>query len=189
MTEERARSIDTWCKVITTFVTIAGASALLIQFSNYVETRRSENRKRQDELLAKLYSTDIDLHKHLTTNPDLHTALFYDKDGKAFNSLKDDRKQACLATCQMFGDLLEYYLLLADGLQGPEATEIKDAWVGYIKYFQENSAAMRQYLADTDATWTRRLMMYFPKEQGGAKGGGQGRGQGRGQVARPNQAL
>jgi hypothetical protein len=103
--------IGTICTVLTMVATVVGAFVVLQQVPNLVRTRR-------EELVSKLYATDIDLNKLLLDRPNVRRALFDDPKGKVFETLGEKEKSETDAMCQMFGDLLESSVVLRLTLVG-----------------------------------------------------------------------
>src|SRR5689334_20610879 len=91
--EENARALGTCGTGVTIVVTIVGLIGIYLNLGTYLETQREyvaaqqqDNRKKQEELISKLYFADIDLNKLLIDHPDLERALYFDPDGQLFKS-------------------------------------------------------------------------------------------------------
>jgi hypothetical protein len=152
--------------MISTGVTVLGVAAIVLQIGNYLETKSGENRKKQEELISKLYFADIDLNKMLMEHPQLQRTMYDDPQGDSFNALNESEKLKCYSVCQMYGDLLEYYTMLESNLKSSDedAKQMFYCWEHYVQYFWDNSFAFRQYMVITKNTWTPRFLAKFPKE-------------------------
>jgi hypothetical protein len=169
MTEDRSRAIGAWCSIVTTFVTASGLIVIAFQISSFLETRKTENRKKQEELVAKLYFTDIDLNKLLIQEPLIQQVMYDDPRGDFFQKLQEIDKLKCNAVSQMYGDLLEYYVMLEKSLEtaDEDSKQMAYCWEQYIKYLWKNSFAFRRYIVLTKDTWTPRFLEKFPPEEFG----------------------
>jgi hypothetical protein len=167
MTESRSRAISAYCSIVTACVTVIGVIAVALQINSYIETRKTENRKKQEELIAKLYFTDIDLNKLLIQEPLIQQVMYHDPRGDFFQKLQEIDKSKCNAVCQMYGDLLEYYTMLEKSLQtaDKDSEQMAYCWEQYVKYLWTNSFAFRRYIVLTKDTWTPRFLAKFPNAE------------------------
>jgi len=167
VSEDRSRTISAYCSIVTTCVTVIGVTAVALQIRSYVETKKRENRKKQEELIAKLYFTDIDIHKLLLQEPLIQQVMYRDPRGDFFQKLQEIDKSKCNAVSQMYGDLLEYYAMLEKDLEtgDEDSKQMAYAWEQCIKYFWTHSFAFRRYIVLTKGSWTPRFLEKFPKRE------------------------
>jgi hypothetical protein len=162
MDEDRARTIQTRCQVVGTVVTVLGVVGILLQVHAYIETRANENRKKEEELISRLYTTDIDVNKMLFEHPLLQRALYDDENGETFGALSREERGRAYAISHMFGDMLEFWVLLErDVLKDEDGEQMAACWNSYIDYFWKHSLAFRKYMTMTQDTWTPRLKARF----------------------------
>jgi hypothetical protein len=167
MKEETCRTISAYCSIASTVVALLGAIIVVLQIRSFIDAKETENRKKQEELVSKLYWTDIDLNKILIQDPALQPVIYHDPDGKAFGNLSELDKSKCYALSQMFGDLLEYYTMLEDSLNSSDrrGQQMASCWEQYITYLWENSFVFRKHILFTKDTWTEAFRKKFPKAE------------------------
>ena len=167
MKEETCRTISAYCSVASTVLALSGVIIVVLQIRSFIDAKETENRKKQEELVSKLYWTDIDLNKILVQEPTLQPVIYHDPDGKAFGKLSDLDKSKCYALSQMFGDLLEYYTMLEGSLNASDrrSQQMASCWENYITYLWANSWVFRKHIVFTKDTWTEAFRKKFPKAE------------------------
>lgn len=140
--------------LLTTLIAAIGLPGLWLQFQSYNEAAKLESDRRVRDAYAKLYAMDIDVWKVIGQSPALRDAFTNDKKGETVKGMSASDRARFDATCQMMGDLFEYYLLIEPDLKGDDWATRNNCWCGYINMIHQNSSGFREYVRLTEAEWT-----------------------------------
>jgi hypothetical protein len=159
------QTISTICSCITTFLAIVGLSGLALSFQTVSEAAKREEQRKSDDLIARLYTMDIDLKKSMVSVPRVRELLFNDPNGTKFKRLKsEDESDNRLINetrlfCGAYGNYFEYFLFHEPYIQFPEKKEaLRNEWRGYMKFVCDNSYAFRDHLKRTKGSWSKDIM-------------------------------
>jgi len=165
MKTSRAPLVSASAQVVTAAIALIGVVGLFRQFQSYNEANEREDRRRSDETVCRLYATEIDIRKFLSTYPEVREYLVDDPDGRKFENLQHDKSRDATATvsrihlvCGMYGNFFEYYLLIESSINHEDKEAIRTAFHNYIATVCERSAALRAHLNEYRDTWTSKLI-------------------------------
>jgi hypothetical protein len=154
-----------YAQITTAAIALVGVVGLFRQFQSYNEANEREDRRRSDDAVSRLYATEIDVRKFLSTYPEIREYLVDDPDGKKFEKLRNSKSSDATATvnrvrlaCGIYGNFFEYYLLIESSINHQDKESIRTAFHNYIASICERSAALRMHLNEYRETWTSRLI-------------------------------
>jgi hypothetical protein len=157
--------ISTICSCVTTFLAIVGVSGLILNFKNASDASFREEQRKSEDLIARLYTMDIDLKKSMVNTPKVREYLFDDPKGIKFRELKasnegDDRLiNETRLFCGAYGNYFEYFLFHESYIQYPrKKAALRKEWRGYMQFVCDNSYAFREHLTRTSSSWSKEII-------------------------------
>jgi hypothetical protein len=165
MDENLIRSISGVCSVITTVIAVVGVSGLLLSFKNSANAIYRDEQRKSDDLIAKLYTIDIDIKKSMAAFPKLREYLFDDESGEKFKLLQlgknDDNEVINKARLfsGVYGNYFEYFLIHEQYIEHPEKKKLlRKVLNDYLKFVCDYSYVFRYHLTNTKPIWSKDLL-------------------------------
>jgi hypothetical protein len=157
--------ISTVCSCITTLIAIVGLSSLILNFRTYSDAIQREEQRKSDDVLARLFTMDIDIKKTMVGYPKTREFLFEDPSGTKYLRLQADKAEdgklinETRLFCGVYGNYFEYFLMHESYIQHPDKKDVlRKEWQAYLTFVCNNSYAFRNHLLRTKSSWSTEII-------------------------------